>query len=230
MATPKKGYRYQNEVIPGTTTIISRFKDSGALMYWAHQQGAAGKPLRGQDSEVEQAAQIGTAAHEMIEAHINKKSPKIALNKRLKEERHKQKARTAFESYLNWEKQTGLTMLSKFQEIQLISPMYRYGGTPDAIGEIDGEIALLDWKTSNGVYADYAIQLAAYQHLVNYGIRMDNGEKLPFLVGTRAHLLRFSKESADFHHHSFNDLSEEMEQFLLFREAFDHDKTIKKRV
>ena len=39
MATPKKGYRYQNEVIPGTTTIISRFKDSGALMYWAHQQG-----------------------------------------------------------------------------------------------------------------------------------------------------------------------------------------------
>ena len=59
---------------------------------------------------------------------------------------------------------------------------------------------------------------------------MDNGEKLPFLVGTRAHLLRFSKESADFHHHSLNDLSEEMEQFLLFREAFDHDKTIKKRV
>ena len=142
MATPKKAYLYQHEVIPGTTTLISLFKESGALMYWAHQQGAAGKPLRGQDSEVEQAAQIGTAAHEMIEAHINSKSPKIALNKRLKAERHKQKNRNAFETYMNREKQTGLTMLSKFHEIQLISPMYRYGGTPDAIGEIDGEIVL----------------------------------------------------------------------------------------
>lgn len=136
----------------------------------------------------------------------------------------------AFEMYLKWEKQTKLKLLSKYQEIQLVSPAYLFGGTPDAIGEIDGEILLLDWKSSNGIYSDYMIQLAAYQHLVNDGYQMSDGNPLPFKVGKGAHLLRFSKNFADFGHHYFGDLDDAWEQFKLFRQAYDLDKKLHERV
>ena len=230
MATPKKGYRYKNEVLPGTTTIIGRFKDSNALIRWAWKQGHEGKELYGDDSQAGQALKIGTATHSMIEAHINGKSPKVALNKELKLEVHKKKARTSFEAYLHWEKSNNLVLLSKFQEVQLVSPQWKFGGTPDAIGRMGDEVVLLDWKTSNGIYSDYIIQLAAYQHLVDFGVRMDNGKKLPFVCGKGAHLLRFSKENADFNHAYFADLSEGWETFKLFRQAYDLDKLLKKRM
>ena len=39
---PKFGYRDEsNKRVPGTTTIIGRFKDSGGLLYWACEQGKA---------------------------------------------------------------------------------------------------------------------------------------------------------------------------------------------
>src|ERR1039458_3349974 len=45
MPTPKKGYYTKAGVAcPGTTTIIGRFKDAGALIGWAYNQGRDGKP------------------------------------------------------------------------------------------------------------------------------------------------------------------------------------------
>ena len=42
MARPKDGYKNnEGKRVPGVTTIIGRFKDSGALMYWAFEQGKA---------------------------------------------------------------------------------------------------------------------------------------------------------------------------------------------
>jgi hypothetical protein len=42
MAHPSGGYHNKDgQRVPGTTTIIGRFKDSGGLMYWAKDQGQA---------------------------------------------------------------------------------------------------------------------------------------------------------------------------------------------
>ena len=41
MAHPKGGYKLDGKRVPGTTTIIGRFKDSGGLLYWAFEQGKA---------------------------------------------------------------------------------------------------------------------------------------------------------------------------------------------
>jgi hypothetical protein len=81
----------------------------------------------------------------------------------------------------------------------------------------------LDWKTSNGVYQDYIIQIAAYRNLWE-----ENYPDKPITGGF--HLLRFSKEHADFTHHYWNDVDEGWEQFKLFRKAYDLDKILKKRV
>lgn len=223
MATPKKGYFIDGTRVPGTTTIIGRFKESGGLLQWAFKQGQSG--VSSLYEKRDEAADIGTRAHSLIERHVNGED----LNTILKSETSAE-AVNAFQMYLKWENQTKLKLLSKYQEIQLVSPQYMFGGTPDAIGEIDGEVLLLDWKTSNGVYQDYLIQLAAYQHLVNDGYEMSSKCQLDLKVGKGAHLLRFSKDNADFSHHYYGDLSQAWRQFQLYREAYDIDQSLKKRV
>lgn len=223
MATPKQGYTLPDGTkVPGTTTVIGRFKDSGGLMLWAFNQGKSGAAKL--YDAAEKAADIGTLAHSMVEAHINGTDPEAVLI----DKPDADKARNAYEQFVKWESQTNIKFLSKFQEIQLVSLEYKFGGTPDAIGEIDGRIALLDWKTSNGVYSDYLIQLAAYAHLIQYGVRMDTGEPLS-LTPQEFHLLRFSKDFPDFEHRSFGELDQAWEQFKLFRSAYDNDKSLKKR-
>jgi len=232
MPTPSKGYSWAGERIPGTTTIIGRFKESGGLLQWAFKQGQSGAAHLYENAN--KAADIGTACHAMIEAHINGDDPNavlIAINSAVDEGgiTFRSKADNAFSMYLRWERQTGLTLLSKYQEIQLVSPVYKFGGTPDAIGEIDGKVVLIDWKTSNGIYGDYLVQLAAYQHLIREGVRMDTGEPLGMILDDGAYLCRFSKDFPDFEARYFGDLSEEWMQFTRFREAYDVDKRIKKR-
>jgi hypothetical protein len=226
MPTPSKGYHLQDgSKIPGTTTVCGRFKDSGGLLHWAFQQGKNG--ARTLYEQAEKAADIGTLAHAMVEHHINGADPEAAIVGAADD--MKDKARNAYAQFVKWEKQTKVKMLSKYQEIQLVSPEYRFGGTPDAIGEIDGEIVLLDWKTSNGVYSDYLIQLAAYGHLIERGVRMDTWEPLGCAVPKGYHLLRFSKDFPDFEHRSFGSLETAWEQFKLFRAAYENDRELKKR-
>lgn len=224
MATPKAGYWLDGKRLPGTTTIIGRFKDSGGLLHWAFQQGQSGAAHLYEQAEV--AADIGTVAHSMIEAHINGLEPTVPPDMSAEDA---DKAHNAYGMYLAWKRQTNLKLISKYQEIQLICTCHKFGGTPDAIGEIDGKIVLLDWKTSNGVYQDYIIQLAAYKHLIECGVRMDTGESLGLTINGGAHLLRVPKEYPDFDHRFFGDLTDAWRQFELFREAYEIDKVLKKR-
>lgn len=226
MATPRQGYALQDGTrIPGTTTVAGRFKESGGLLQWAFQQGKAGKAHLYEDSQ--KACDVGTAAHSMIEAHINGTDIDVALQGLPPD--LATKALNAFEQYLVWEKQTKLTMLSKYQEIQLVCPEYKYGGTPDAIGEINGQVVLLDWKTSGGVYQDYLLQLAAYAHLINNGVVMGKWEPLGIKLTGGFHLCRFAKDHPDFAHHYFGELDLAWQQFKLFRAAYENDKVLKKR-
>lgn len=47
-------------------------------------------------------------------------------------------------------------------ERRLYSRRHRYSGTCDCIAEVDGKLALLDWKTSKGIYPEFRLQTAAY--------------------------------------------------------------------
>lgn len=221
MAHPKSGYRNAaGERIPGTTTIIGRFKDSGGLLWWAFQQGEACErgEVTGLYDKRDEAADSGTLAHEMVEMHIKGsefKAPENAPEKVLTQ------AENAYLMYLEWADQSKLEIIE--QEMNLVSEEYQFGGTPDAIGMIKGELCLVDWKTSNGVYPDYLIQLAAYRHLWE-----ENHPDKPITGGF--HLCRFAKERGDFAHHYFAELDDAWDQFKLFRESYEIDKRLKKRV
>jgi len=224
MAHPKGGYKLKDGTkVPGVTTIIGRFKDSGGLLYWACEQGKAIE--RGEIEKLydkrDEAADAGTLAHSMVEAYINNIALDISQFSPCPANTVKQ-AQQAFEAYLSWEKMTNLKIIE--QEIELVSETYKFGGCPDAIGEIDGELTLVDWKTSaSGPYVDYLLQCAAYQILWQ-----ENYPDKPITAGY--HLCRFSKNNADFHHHYWSELDDAKEQFLILRKAYELDKRLKKRL
>jgi len=222
MATPAAGYFLKDgSKVSGTTTIIGRFKDSGGLLFWAFEQGKLAQQGKIQKlyDKAEEAADIGTLAHSMDETYINGLDPLKCVEGVSKDK--SDKAQVAFNNFLNWQKQTNIKIISKYQEILLISEKYKFGGTPDAIGELDGKLILLDWKTSNAVYSDYLIQLAAYKQLWN-----ENNERK---IEGGMYLCRFAKDFPDFAIHYYEELDSAWEQFKLFRQAYDIDKILKKR-
>jgi len=217
---PKKGYHLKNGTrVPGTTTIIGRFKDASGLLYWACEQGKAIE--RGEISSLydkrDAAADAGTLAHSLVEAHINKEPLPIIPDTDIGKQ-----AQQGYENYLRWAEDNRIKVIS--QEMEMVSEEYLFGGCPDAMGIDSREmLCILDWKTSNGVYPDYLIQIAAYRQLWE-----ENHPDQPVTGGF--HLLRFSKEHADFAHHYWAELDTAWEQFKLFRAAYDNDKLLKKRI
>lgn len=223
MATPKEGYRNKaGEKIPGTTTVIGRFKDSGGLLWWAFGQGKLAEQgkINSLYDKADEAADIGTVAHEMVELYFRGKDhnlPLSALSDELKIS-----AQRAFDNAMNWLEQTRIKVIPEYQELQLVSEEFQFGGTPDAIGELNGKLILMDWKTSNAVYQDYLIQLAAYKHIWE-----ENYPDKPITGGM--YLCRFAKNFPDFSSHYFSELDSAWEQFKLFRKAYEIDKHLKKR-
>lgn len=215
MPHPKGGYSLDGEKIPGVTTIISRFKESGGLIHWAWKQGADGLDYR---ETKQKAADAGTCAHDMFECwKLKKKFDPSGYDAQIVV-----KARGAYSAFLEWAEQTKLEIDQT--ELSLISKKYRYGGTLDAM-LVNGKRSLGDYKTSNAIYIDYLIQGGAYNNLWN--------ENYPDDVVTGGfHLLRFSKQEhpddpVSFAHHYWSDVKLATEQFLLLRKAFDNDKRLK---
>lgn len=203
--------------VPGVTTIIGRFKDSGGLIYWAFDQGKAAE--RGEINSLydkrDEAASLGTIVHEMVETHIDKKD--YAVPGWLTDEQIEQVNRS-YGAYFEWHNQSNMEFIE--QEMPLVSEKYKYGGCPDAVAMVNGKLCLIDWKTSNGIYPDYLIQIAAYKNLweENRDTKIEG-----------FHLCRFSKDYGDFSHHYYPELGDAWEQFKLFRQAYDIDKILKKR-
>ncbi len=225
MARPNGGYRNAaGNSIPGTTTVIGRWKDSGGLIQWAYKRGkthgeleAKGKPApRHLYDERDEAAAAGTIAHDLIEHTIlGKPFDPGPVDAALLS-----KAQNAHAQFLEWREQSRIEIIAT--EHVYVSERYQFGGTIDAIGrDMKGRIVLVDWKTSNAVYQDYLVQLAAYALLLE--------ECKPEWTPTAFHLLRVAKESADFAHHFFGELEEAKRAFVLMRELYDIDYRLKKR-
>lgn len=215
MGRPKGGYKNAaGKRVPGTTTITGRFKESGGLIYWAWNEGREGRDFR---ETRDAAAEAGTIAHSLVECHLLGDT----LDLSSLDGEAVVKAQSAFQSYLDWEKQSKLEIVEV--EHSFVSEEYQYGGTLDAIGEIDGKLCLLDWKSSNKVYPEMLIQLAAYKHGWE-----ETHPKEPLEGGF--HMCRFAKEYGDFAHFYFKELDDAWLQFLHFRDSYEIDKRLKKRV
>ena len=221
MARPKGGYKVHGKRVPGVTTITGRFKDSGGLLWWAFKQGQLAERgvINSLYDKRDEAGEAGTLCHTFVENHIKGHEPP---NTEAYDPEIVKQAEVGFSNYLEWAHNNKIRIIH--QEIPLVSEKYKFGGCPDGIGtDSKGRLCLIDWKTSSGIYADYLMQLGAYQLLWEENYPDD------WLVGG-FHLCRFSKDNADFHHHYWSELDDAVEMFLKLREAYELDKKLKERV
>jgi hypothetical protein len=214
---PTQAYALRDKVpVPGTTTIIgaSLGWKTSALTYWYWNNGKNGLPFKG---ELEKAAAAGTLAHLLAECHIKAKTspPMVDIDPETV-----RKAVSAFSAFLQWETMSQLVL--EYSELPLVSETLKYGGTLDAVGQVGGRRALIDFKTSNGTYADHIIQVAAYANLWE-----ENHPREPLDGGI--HILRFGKDEANFSQHYYSRetiLGKPLEAFRALRTLYDLKKPI----
>lgn len=213
MATSRTGYYLASgERVPSVTTVIGRFKESGGLIHWAWKLGMEGADYR----EIrDAAADAGTMAHKAVEAWTRGQEYRFEGDPDICD-----KAARAYGAFLDWARQTNLQITHP--ETRLISEKHRYGGTFDALLIQNGR-ALGDWKSSNNIYPEYMVQVAAYGKLWE-----ENYPDEPITGGY--HLLRFDKTFGDFHHSFWSELDSAWEAFLHLRALYDIDKELKQRV
>jgi len=236
---PKINYRNKNgEPLPGVTTVIG-IMDKPALIWWGYQQGLENhdrfaneivkilknehpcqaiekalnfakdfEPSRLYDKR-DKAADAGTLAHSLVEAHL-KKTEKPSLDGLPKE--ITDKAKGCFDAFLEWERAHKFELVES--ERSLVSETYGYGGTID-IGAILGDLCILDIKTSKGIYIGMKVQVAAYFELWN--------ENYPDKQVKTSHILRLGA-NGEFDHHYWPSLDPEWE---IFKNCLGIYKTLK---
>lgn len=201
------------ERVPSTTTVTGRFKDSAGLLRWANAEGLAGRKLY----EDKSALDVGSIVHSMVEAKIHGDSQTIKVP-----DEYLDRVHSSFSSFLAWFDAYEFEIVAT--ELPLVSEEWKFGGTIDSVlRDKQGRLCIGDWKTSNAVYADYLLQLAAYGRLWNE--HAPDGQK----VEGGFHLVRFSKEHGDMEHRHFPELDDAWTMFTLLRQSYELDKIIKRR-
>jgi hypothetical protein len=196
-------YTVDDKIIYGVTSIVGVL-DKPALIYWA-----VGKAIdflkqvltpglvidevnlpamlegakTAHRKHLKDASDIGTAVHDYLEryltAGINKeKLPPMPVNQNIK---------AGIKAVLEWAKENNVRFLAS--ERKIYSKKYGYAGTLDALAEVNGKLAIVDFKTSNGIYEDYFLQTAAYARAVEE----EDGKKIE-----ECWILRIPKDGSEF--------------------------------
>ena len=97
-----------------------------------------------------EAMDIGKKAHKAVEDYINGKTPEITED-----------IKNSFEQFLAFEKKHNVEWLAT--EKIVCSPEHLVGGTLDSLAIIDGQMSLVDLKTSGSIRESYVLQVSGYQ-------------------------------------------------------------------
>jgi hypothetical protein len=233
MPTARLGYRTADgKKVPSVTTIL-KIKDPGALINWAYRTGREHGVLEGRGDpapsglyEGSDVLAIGTCVHAMCEAFVKGDEPMLVMEKALEAETvvnpssFRAQAASAYSAFEFWVKGTQLEIVDC--EVPVVSETHRFGGTLDFIGKLNGKLVLGDFKTSNGIWPEYLMQVVAYAKAYEEctGNTIDGGY----------HILRFSKENGDFGHHFYPSLDDDAwPAFLHLRALYDLTEKLKKR-
>ncbi len=142
--------------VPGATTITGVLAKP-ALKFWANKMGLEGIDIK---SYVDTRGNMGTCAHDMVEAFLLGKKPYLDEYSKVEIDA----AENAVLSFYTAVK--GHTWEVIDIEQQLVSDKYLYGGTLDIYWIFDGKYRLSDIKTAKAIYPDQWTQVAGYWNLL----------------------------------------------------------------
>jgi hypothetical protein len=249
--TPKRGYYTTSGVrVPGTTTIIGRFKESGGLIHWANQ--LAYEPYRACRAQIEKIVQQGavdpgtiadcwallqkpadacdyrtardTAAGvgTIVHARIDAyiRGKKLDISE-LPEDFVGDPMAESQQGFDAFLQWAGSTSFQLVEgEMQLVSDNHKFGGTPDVVF-VRGAKCVGDWKTGDLYPVQVLPQLAAYENLLIEHDKLKGG--------AGGHAISINKKTGGFTHRYFTP--EEMaigwKVFIAMRELYELLKEIK---
>lgn len=143
------GYEIDGLWYPRVTSIISIKAKPALYKFYAEQSSFASA-----EAIKNKSAEEGSLLHETVEA-ILAGQDLLGQGKEISEI-----VRPAVVAFLDFKKQNEI-IAHKIEE-KIISKKHRYAGTLDCLAEVNGELGVLDIKTSQAIYRDYGIQTAAY--------------------------------------------------------------------
>src|SRR5579872_4165945 len=135
---------------PSVTTIM-RAEPKPWLDNWREKWGT--RATRKMDI----AAAVGTAFHDCVEQYLDTGKFTARMEKYSS---CIPRVVGMMESWIDWAVNVDGTIYHT--ELKVISKLYTYSGTFDAVGHIGKALRLIDWKTSSRIYDDFELQLAAY--------------------------------------------------------------------
>lgn len=216
----KHRYKLDGNPVPGTTTFAKGgYPTSELLTSWMIGQGALYTASKIQeklpefpDSEelkkiikesktahrvkAAEAAGIGTIVHDYAYlTESGRAREAVQMLSEHEESPHWEKINSGAKKFDTWHSQNkGETVLL---EAIVASVVHQYAGKFDHLSLRDGLLILSDYKTSNGIYVDQFIQLAAYAIAIEEWLDKWLAEyKLPLKVGG-LEILRFGKEGGE---------------------------------
>ncbi len=149
--------------VPSVTQVLQAVIGKPGLLAWANALGLQGQKL--EDSN-QNSFGVGTLLHALIQGNLQNEE---VSTEGYSDEQIKQ-AQASFSQFLRWK--DGKRIEAVFLEKPFVSEKYKYGGTIDALLNIDSALTLVDWKTSTSISLDYKLQLAAYLVLLEeHGIK-----------------------------------------------------------
>lgn len=86
-------------------------------------------------------------------------------------------------SFRKWFENTDVEILES--EWTTYSRKHNFAGTVDSIAKVDGKVTVLDWKTGNGIYDNYWLQVAAYMRALRENGKYNPTQTAILRVGTR---------------------------------------------
>lgn len=207
-------YTVDGRVAEGVTTILGVI-NKPALVYWSANKAAEyinlNLPVGKVIDEIEKkklvdgckrahktlktdAGDLGTFLHGLIEKFAKKEPYDEPVNAILKH---------SFSQFQDWVKQENVVF--KLAERKIYSRKYGYAGTLDLTAKVGGVNALIDIKTSSGIWNEYFLQCAAYRQALM--------EEFPRTKISKTIIVRCGKDGA-FEVKEANDFKENIEAFV----------------
>jgi hypothetical protein len=145
-------YRRNGEYYPSITYVLSYYPKGKYFEDWLKQVGYAA------DHIVKRAGEEGTQVHGMIEDYLNGKELSFLDN--FDNPQYNPDVWQMFIKFVDWWETYNPTLIEP--EVHLFSDKYKVAGTCDLVCEIDGELWIIDFKTSNHLQTTYDLQTAIY--------------------------------------------------------------------
>ena len=147
-----------NDYVPSVTTYLEAYPKSAQFYEWLKSVGKDADVIR------DEAGRRGSNVHSLTERYD--RGEEISLLDEHGYIGYKLSEWNMFERYVEFRKNYETSVIHN--ELNLVSASLRMGGTIDRVMQVNGQLLLIDIKTSNSLHPHYWLQVAAYEKLLKY--------------------------------------------------------------